>query len=116
MLTALIRIPLFKIHWEQPIHAKLYLLWLELYQIKQTICTCTQANNLHEGQHGGTAAHANLTHPAAPNRNEIVVKLLCNLLMLTLMTLKEPREAAAHANYMQQALDKITYKTFRKRG
>ena len=43
----------------------------------------TRPNNAHKGQQGGTAAHANLTHPATPYRNALGVKILCNLPMLT---------------------------------
>ena len=42
-------------------------------------------NPAHKGQQGGTAAHANLTHPAAPlqecTRTETTT--VCNLPMLT---------------------------------
>ena len=43
----------------------------------------TRPNPARKGQQGGTAAHANLTHPAAPYRNALGLKILCNLPMLT---------------------------------
>ena len=62
--------------------------WIGIKQSKQTRCTGTQVKTYIKGHQGGTAAHANLTHPAAPRRNEIGTKFPCIEPMLTLMNLE----------------------------